>query len=711
MPINPLNPHYSIENPATIFDEEAMTALQLAGRTAAKVNECVEQVNKNTEALPGMVSDTVLEHINKGAFDAQIDEYAGELEEHIEQVDAKHDTNLSNATNTLNKRIDNIVSHPGDGSTPTEVVDARQDFTGHTHETLKGSVEEQVRLAHNHHGTLFYLGSDIELVNGDDGAVIIKSPGRFSYYGRYGTSGTVAWEASTDNIKDYFKAVSTSNGVIYAAEITIPKYKVLVYDRVTAQYFIRTTTSTMPGDVVLCANAWNNPYHGLLVDEWKYKHILKAEKNIYTVRGAYLYGGDNFKMEFTRDEETQSLYVTMYGRPTVCYGSEFYTAAFIGDAIADIADKVTYPDNTEYRATFKVPGWNAVVWNHLEKRWKFRYRANLQQGDILALATGYCQPLCGTLLEEWSAKKNQEFEKYLGSESMSFDPPAGVLEYAGLISTANKAEKFLWFTDPHLCEGVEWQTEFETYRNSLKACYNATPTTFAVCGGDWLGNADTQAEACFKLGYLNKQMMDAFGGNYYPVVGNHDTNYQGVITEGSGAATGRLSHNAIRNVWNRPGYYTFNGEHTKFFVFDSELDWDLTMNQYKAEQVTWLCNELRDHPAENMAFILHIYFSEGSAGELGAKLSEIAKAYNNRQSVTFDGATFNYSGATGKIRFILAGHSHEDHVNMENDIPVIRTANTRNGGTPTMDLCMVNYDTNTLHLCRVGSGESRVVNI
>lgn len=706
--------HYSLENPGTIYDEEAMTALELAGRTATKVNECVDQVNQNTEALPGMVARDVQKHINEGAFDAQIDAYAGELEEHITQVDQKVSTNLTNEVNALDKRIDNIVSNPGDGTTPTELVDARQDFAGTTHDTLRGSIEEQDRISHNHNGVLFYLGGDtpIQFLNGENGAVILKTPGRFTYYGRHGNHGTVSWEKSTDNIKDYFKPVTTSGGIIYGAEITIPGYRVLVYDRFTGQYFIRPTTSTEPGDIVLCVNSWNNPYRGVLVDEWKYVRILANAKNAYAVRGAYLYGGDGFKMEFVKDEDTPALNVTMYGRPTVCYGSDdAYMATFTGDHIEHIADKIEYPTGTEYNATFKIPGWNALVWNHLEKRWRFRWRANLQEGDILALATGYCQPLCGTLLEEWSAKKNQEFEKYLGSEAMSYNPPAGVTEFATLINGVDKVEKFMWFTDPHLCEADGWQTEFETYKNQLKACYDATPTTFVVCGGDWLGNGDTQAGACFKLGYIDGQMRSIFRDKFYHVVGNHDTNYQGIKAEGADPQTGRLDNQTIHNVWNTPGYYSFDGDNTRFFVFDSELDWDLNLSEYKTEQLFWFCQQLKNNPSDNMGAFIHIYYNNSAVGEMGDKITEIAQAYNSRGSITFAGATFDYSGATGKFRFVLAGHNHADYVGTENGIPVILTTDTREGGVPSFDLCLVNYDTNKLHLCRIGSGESRTVDI
>jgi lysophospholipase L1-like esterase len=47
--IEKINEHYSFTAPATIFNEEALTTLELAARTASKVNECVNECNKTTE--------------------------------------------------------------------------------------------------------------------------------------------------------------------------------------------------------------------------------------------------------------------------------------------------------------------------------------------------------------------------------------------------------------------------------------------------------------------------------------------------------------------------------------------------------------------------------------------------------------------------------------------------------------------------------------
>ena len=74
--------HYSLTNPASVYDEEGMTALELAGRTAAKVNECVEKVNE----IPDVVSKDVNDHIKNGDFDKQISDYAGELDKRVNVI-------------------------------------------------------------------------------------------------------------------------------------------------------------------------------------------------------------------------------------------------------------------------------------------------------------------------------------------------------------------------------------------------------------------------------------------------------------------------------------------------------------------------------------------------------------------------------------------------------------------------------------------------
>ena len=150
MPLNPLNHHYAIENPASQYDEEAMTALELAGRTTAKVNEAVKAFNKleadtnthlenqdrdietrmedqddrltqmETKQIPRAVTDAVQEKIESGEFDTAIDQYAG---------------NLSN-------RVDNLLGKVTEGSTTgdAELIDARTNEQGQVHTNVGNAI-------------------------------------------------------------------------------------------------------------------------------------------------------------------------------------------------------------------------------------------------------------------------------------------------------------------------------------------------------------------------------------------------------------------------------------------------------------------------------------------------------------------------------------------------------------------------------------------
>lgn len=146
MPLNPLNHHYAMETPASVYDEEAMTALELAGRTTAKVNETVrafneleasttqhlenqdERLNKQEqEQIPNTVESAIQENIRKGTFDKSIDAYMGNLE----------------------ARVDNLLGNVPEGSTTmdAEVIDGRLDINGKVHPNLGGAIRTQMHHA------------------------------------------------------------------------------------------------------------------------------------------------------------------------------------------------------------------------------------------------------------------------------------------------------------------------------------------------------------------------------------------------------------------------------------------------------------------------------------------------------------------------------------------------------------------------------------
>lgn len=144
--INPLNTHYSMTNPATIHDEEALTTLELVGRTTAKVNEVVGDQNKlrsetekhlkeqdnriaemNEVTMPEKVTAEVQEQIDNGTFDKQISDYAGGLED----------------------RLNNLLGSVTTGSTTmdAEVIDLRTGEDGKAYTTAGESVRTQLEKA------------------------------------------------------------------------------------------------------------------------------------------------------------------------------------------------------------------------------------------------------------------------------------------------------------------------------------------------------------------------------------------------------------------------------------------------------------------------------------------------------------------------------------------------------------------------------------
>lgn len=119
--IEKLNQHFSFTNPASIHDEEALTALELAGRQGKKINEVVTDQNALRETtereiknmkeiqIPNTVEDEVQKNINDGTFDDAINDYAGDLE----------------------GRLSTLLGSVSEGSTTmdAEVIDLRTDFT------------------------------------------------------------------------------------------------------------------------------------------------------------------------------------------------------------------------------------------------------------------------------------------------------------------------------------------------------------------------------------------------------------------------------------------------------------------------------------------------------------------------------------------------------------------------------------------------------
>ena len=298
------------------------------------------------------------------------------------------------------------------------------------------------------------------------------------------------------------------------------------------------------------------------------------------------------------------------------------------------------------------------------------------------------------------------------------------------VVTVNRCEAFLWFTDPHLFTAhtdIGSESMMEEYVSQIQKYYNSTPTSFVLCGGDWLGNSDVPEMACYKMGYIDGIRRSMFD-KLYMLVGNHDTNYQGKKDANSERYTTRLSRVAIRNLWYRDtgrAYYDFNGVNTHFYCFDTGIENQaLTYdNNYGYEQAAWFAENLTKERFAHVAIAVHIYsyrtIPTGAVPDdvqpLTRLLLQISSAYNRRSEISVNGKNYNFADATGRVEFMLAGHSHADYTLVDSGIPIIATLDCGNNQSYkadcSFDLVFVDYDNRKIKCIRAGVGEDREINL
>jgi hypothetical protein len=201
---------------------------------------------------------------------------------------------------------------------------------------------------------------------------------------------------------------------------------------------------------------------------------------------------------------------------------------------------------------------------------------------------------------------------------------------------------------------------------------------------------------------------------YHPVLGNHDTNYQGKETASSENYTGQLTQETINALWfKRKAYYSFDGANSKCYVFDSGIEHN-SMTAYDWEQIDWFGNALKDDDAEHSIIFIHMIKESNSETfyVLANNISSIVAAYNNHSTVTLNGIQYDFTECTGKIEFWTVGHTHQDATGTLGGIPYFTTKTNGSGSNvPVVDLALVDYGERKVYLTRCGSGADRIINL
>lgn len=305
-------------------------------------------------------------------------------------------------------------------------------------------------------------------------------------------------------------------------------------------------------------------------------------------------------------------------------------------------------------------------------------------------------------------------------ENDTFSIPQKIIDYSLLFNgTAGAVESFLFFTDPHWYNRYSEAGFNPIYKDrfdTLIQMWEKSPTDFVLCGGDWL-TAHKQSIAIEDLANIDA-LMNKMVGSYYPIFGNHDDNYQGELdeTEDTSANDGTIAKETIVNLWFRKwgkAYYSFKGSSSKFFIFDSGIDWNSTMDEYKWGQIAWFAQGLLDNQDDHIVLGMHIVCNSGdvftqNTAPLANNILLMAQAFNAKTTITLNGITYDFTNAHGTVHCALCGHTHYDASAVINGIPVFCTAAARDG---IFDLILIDYSAGKLKSIRIGTGSNRELNL
>lgn len=478
-----------------------------------------------------------------------------------------------------------------------------------------------------------------------------------------------------------------------------------------AQFETHTLTATEDINLVLCVK-WSDY-------SVSFEKTIPITKRVEDLEAA-VYGSDVETTTFSVTPGTAHSSTLDKINIAIPFGEDFYVYFKASNAVSQVAVYAKYKDGTDSNIGMLAPGKAA------------KYTAEKEVIGIgIFVSTGWikqsgtldfyaCQDsglseltavMFNTIGELGDSISEGDIQAYgFNSVYNTIDITAKCKEYSASLNNSGPGEQLIFMTDPHLL-GSSWsETTFKAYIGLLQKYYNILPVDWLVCGGDWLTAGDTQDNACWKLGYVDATMRKLFK-HYYPLLGNHDTNYQGVVSADD-SSRGDLSHQTLVNLMfreNKNTYYEWKGNNTRFFVLDAGIDWTPQMDSFRWEQIAWLAGLLLSNTDDHIVLLTHIYYNSGTTpAAMADNLQLLAGAFNGRTSVTLNGVTYDFSNTQGTIHCIIAGHTHADYIIEENvNVPVWITTNMQDGNTPTFDLLLIDYTAGKMKSIRVGTGEDR----
>lgn len=305
-----------------------------------------------------------------------------------------------------------------------------------------------------------------------------------------------------------------------------------------------------------------------------------------------------------------------------------------------------------------------------------------------------------------------------------------------MLSAGYNKSSFLFYSDAHLTSNSLMSPKL------LKHLYRNTGMTKTIFGGDAVDNEGDDYTTMRYLWEWHKQLKDL--PNHHSVVGNHD--------DGNGEGEKRFNEQYVYGfllapeetpdiVRNDSGLYYYidsPAEKTRYLYLDTG---NLDVNSLSTAQSNFIKSSLKSTPSGwHIVVIAHIWFMPDydayykpesgvtpdsmpikGLSDTAKSVCEILNNYNNRAD--------EFESCNAKVEFCIGGHVHVDFVGTtkydttNNGIPIVivetdsshkrnKLTNSESEGTNgSVNGIIANYNTRTLHVVRVGRGDSFTVDL
>lgn len=248
----------------------------------------------------------------------------------------------------------------------------------------------------------------------------------------------------------------------------------------------------------------------------------------------------------------------------------------------------------------------------------------------------------------------------------------------------NTSDTFIWLTDPHFA-----RDNTNNYENGMHSVamvnylINHMNISKVFCGGDLISGSMLKYDAVTMIENV-RAFMKSIWDKTYMIIGNHEWNNPAGSAE---QEVNELDLNTLYalllkdkedqygSISTAADYWIDNPVQKirYFFINATKTSGILTVSR------AWFMSQLLSVP-EGYTVVLcsHVGLDTStdpaSIDSTFEPIADAMDAYNAKSTYTYNGVTYNYEDAAGKIAFAITGHTHVDtDVSTSGGIPIIGT--------------------------------------